>query len=90
MTLIIHWLRPPLFLSWCFETVLAIWSERLAKDPYQENTPPAVRVEPAIHQLPYYVNPSHPTTWLLWYSRITTDVWHSFIHAQLIYTCVVL
>jgi len=34
-TLTIHWLGPPLFLPWCSQAKLAIWSERLAKGPYQ-------------------------------------------------------
>jgi len=33
------------------EPTLAIWSERLAKGPYQKNTTPAVRLEPAILRL---------------------------------------
>jgi len=33
-----------------FEAVLACWSEGLAKGPYQKNTPPAVRLEPAIYR----------------------------------------
>jgi len=28
--------------------MLAIWSEMLAEGPYKKNTPPAVRLEPAI------------------------------------------
>jgi len=48
LTLIIHWLEPPLFLPWCSEAKLAIWSERLAKGQYQKNNSPAVRLEPAI------------------------------------------
>jgi len=36
LTLIIHWLAPPLLLPWCFEATLAIWSERLAKGSYQK------------------------------------------------------
>jgi len=48
LTLIIHWLGPPLFLPRCSEAKLAIWSERLAKGPYQTNTPPTVRLKPAI------------------------------------------
>jgi len=35
----------------CSEASLAIWSERFAQGPYQENTPPAVRLEPAIRRL---------------------------------------
>ena len=42
LTLIIHWLDPPLFLPWCSEAMLPSWSERLAKGPYQRNTPPIV------------------------------------------------
>ena len=38
---IIHWL-------WWSEPTLAIWSERLAKGPYQKNTPPAVGLDPTI------------------------------------------
>ena len=45
LTLIIHWLGSPWFLPRCFEDTLANWSERLAKAPYQKNTPPAVRLE---------------------------------------------
>jgi len=48
LTLIIHWLGPPLFLPWCSEVMLAIWNKGLAKGLYQKNTPPAVRLEPAI------------------------------------------
>jgi len=51
LTLIIRWLRPPLFLLRCPEAMLAIWSERLTKCLYQENTPPAVRLEPVICRL---------------------------------------
>jgi len=47
-TLIIHWSGPLLLLPWFFEPTLAIWSDRLAKNPYQKHTPPAVRLEPAI------------------------------------------
>jgi len=50
LTLIIHWLGPPLFLPWWSEHTRAIWSERLAIDPYQKNTPPTVRLEPAIYR----------------------------------------
>ena len=31
----IHWLGPPLFLPWCSEATLSIWSERLPEGPYQ-------------------------------------------------------
>ena len=34
---LMHWLGPPLFSLWCFDATLAIWGERLAKGPYQEN-----------------------------------------------------
>jgi len=51
LTPIIHWLRPPLFLPWCFRATLAIWSERFARDPNQKNTTPTVRLEPAIYRL---------------------------------------
>ena len=37
---------PPLFLRWCSEATLAIWSEGLVKGPYQKNTWPTVRPEP--------------------------------------------
>ena len=40
-----------IFLVWWSEPTLAIWSERLAKGPYQKNTPPAVGLEPAILRL---------------------------------------
>jgi len=40
-----------IFLVWWSEPTLAIWSERLAKGPYQKNTPPAVVLEPAILRL---------------------------------------
>jgi len=40
-----------IFLAWCAEPTLAISRERLPKGPYQKNTPPAVRLEPAIHRL---------------------------------------
>jgi len=36
LTLIVHWLGPPLFLPWCSEATLAIWSEGLAQGPYQK------------------------------------------------------
>ena len=51
LTLIIHWLGHPLFLLRCSEATLVIWSERLAKGPYQKNTPSAVRLEPVIYRL---------------------------------------
>jgi len=50
LALFIHWLGPP-FLPWCSEAMLAIWSERLAKGPYQKNTPLAVGLEPVIYRL---------------------------------------
>jgi len=53
VTLTIHWLGPPFFLPWCSEAMLAIWSERLAKGPYQKNTLLTVRLEPAILRLQY-------------------------------------
>jgi len=31
LTLIIHWLGPPLFLPWCAEATLVSWSEGLAE-----------------------------------------------------------
>jgi len=34
-----YWLGPPLFLLWWFEPTLAIESDRVAKDLYQENNP---------------------------------------------------
>ena len=40
-----------IFLAWRSEPTLAIWSERLAKGPYQKNTPPAVGLEAAILRL---------------------------------------
>jgi len=48
---IIHWLTPPIILPWWFEPKPAIWSERLAKSPYQKNTSPAVGLEPAFYRL---------------------------------------
>ena len=33
------------------EPTLVFWSERLVKSPYQRNTPPTVRLEPAIYRL---------------------------------------
>jgi len=48
MTLIIHWLGPPLFLPWCSEATLAIWNERLIEGPYQKNISPAVRLKLSI------------------------------------------
>ena len=47
----IHWLEPPLFLTVCFEPTIAIWSEGLAKGPYQKNARPPVRLEPVIYRL---------------------------------------
>jgi len=41
----------PYSLAGCSKATLVIWSERLAKSPYQKNTPPAVKPEPAIHRL---------------------------------------
>ena len=34
----IHWLGPLLYLLGCFVALIVIWSERLAKDPYQKST----------------------------------------------------
>ena len=48
---LIHWLEPPFFSSWWSEPTLAVWSEGLAKSPYQTNTPSTVRLEPAIYRL---------------------------------------
>jgi len=39
LTLIIHWLGPPLSLPRNSKATLAIWGERLAKGPYQESFP---------------------------------------------------
>ena len=52
LTLIIHWLGPPLFFPWYSEATLAIWSKGLPKGSYQENTPSpaAVRLELAIYR----------------------------------------
>jgi len=64
LTLIIHWLRPPLFLPQRSEPTLAIWSERLAKSPYQENNRPAMRLEPVINKLLLPIDLSWPRTWV--------------------------
>ena len=45
LTLTIHWLGPQLFLPWYSKATLAIWSEGLAKGPYQKHTSLAVRFE---------------------------------------------
>jgi len=37
LTLVIHWLGPTLFLLWCSTAMLAVFSGRLAKGPYQGN-----------------------------------------------------
>jgi len=62
LTLITHWLGPPLCLPWCSKTTLAIWSERLAKDPYQKNTLSSVRLKPAIlrRQIQAFYQMSYP------------------------------
>jgi len=51
LTLIIHWLGSPLYLPWCSEATLVIWSERLAKGLYQTNTSSAVILKPPIYRL---------------------------------------
>ena len=51
LTLIIHWLGPLLSLPWGFETTLAVWGERRAKDPCQKNTPLVVRLKRAVYGL---------------------------------------
>jgi len=51
LTVIIHWLGPPLFLPRCSEPTLAIWSERLAKTPYQKNTMPTLGLVSVIYRL---------------------------------------
>jgi len=38
VTLIIHWLGPPLFLLWCSKPAVAIWSQGLAIGLNQKNT----------------------------------------------------
>jgi len=38
LTLIIHWLGPPLTLPWSSTAMLAVYSGRLAKGPYQESS----------------------------------------------------
>ena len=53
LTLIIHWLGPASFLPRYFEAPLAIWSERLAKGPYQKNTPGSRLQIRAFYQLIY-------------------------------------
>jgi len=46
------WLvKTSIFLQWLFELTLAIWNEEHAKDPYQTNTAPTVRLQPAIYRL---------------------------------------
>ena len=50
LTLIIDWLRLPLFLLWCSKG-LTIWSEGLVKDLYQKNSLPPVRLAPTIYRL---------------------------------------
>jgi len=87
LTLIIHCLGPPLFLSWCSEATLAIWSERLAKGPYQTNFPPTVRLEPAIFKLQVQAlsQPSYPA----WppgpgCSPVSTNIMHSITRHGLI------
>jgi len=44
---LIHCFGPPLFTLWS-ESTLVIWSQGLAKRPYQKNTLSAVRPEPVI------------------------------------------
>jgi len=39
LTLIIHWLGPPLFLPWSSTAMVAVYSGRSAKGPYQESDP---------------------------------------------------
>jgi len=51
LTLITHWLEPPLFLLWCSEATIAVWGEGLAKNPHQKNISPAARLETAIYTL---------------------------------------
>ena len=49
---LIRWMGCTSIILACWsEPTLAIWSERLAKGPYQKNTPPAVGLEPAILKL---------------------------------------